>query len=925
MPNLPSGTVTFLFTDIEDSTSLWECAPEQMKQAHTRHCALILACVERFHGHLIRERGEGDSTFSVFESAADAVAACCDLQRVLLSEPWPADAIIRVRAGLHTGTASVHDNDYNASDVNRCARIRSLAYGGQSLVSQTVYDLTRDLLPSGVSAQELGSFPLRGLKRPEKIYQLHHPDLPSTFPPLRTPDVRMPIQLTRFIGREREVAEIKGLLKAHRLLTLTGPGGSGKTRLTLQTAAELLDDYPDGVRLVELAPLAAEESSLPFMSNAAVERVAQAFAVSLSVKEAAGQTLPERIESELLSKSLLLVVDNCEHLRSSCAWLIEKLLRACPGLNVLANSREALSIPAEQDYELLPLPTPDIQALPSFEQLQHNEAMQLFEERAQSVSPGFRLTPENAPTVARICSRLDGLPFAIELVAARIRMFSVKQIDANLPRLLTSASPTQEARHQTMQTLIDWSYDRLTPAAQTLLRRLAVFSGSWTLDAAGMVCSGSGLAEEEVFDLLERLRIASMVKVEPHEEEYRYRLLETMRMYALKRLQEANEEIAVQDRHHDYFLNLAEEAEPYLTRAEQKEWLDRLTLEHDNLRAALKVAVDGEKRLRLAGALWRYWEMRSFFTEGRAWLEGTLASGRTVAAPVRAKALNGLGVLLLRLNETEVARQRLEECLSIYTEQNDLRGIAGALNNLGTLAQGQGDLSAAVNYHTRSLELHQQIDDRWGSAASFNNLGMIARNQGDLEQAQSYYEQSRVIYRELGETAKYAAVTHNLGEFANVRKDYARARPLLEEALEIFRVMGNPKNIAIALHNLSITITKLSGLAVAYPLWRESMALRLELKDEGGLHYSFISLAYFALQSKQLTCAAILYAAATVGGEASATPFSTQEEEEISQNISLIQRRIGAKAFRSAWSQGSSMTPMAAVAYALEHLERIDD
>jgi class 3 adenylate cyclase len=484
MPELPTGTVTFLFTDIEGSTRLWEQHPGAMEAALTRHDALAATVIQQHDGSLVKHRGEGDSLFAVFPRATDAVAAAVALQQALRAEPWPDEIPLRVRMALHTGDAAVRDGDYFGAAVNRCARLRAVAHGGQLLLSSATQELVRDSLPEEVGFRDLGEHRLRDLARPERVYQLLHPDLPADFPlltSLNTLPNNLPQQVTSFVGREKEMAEVRRLLTTTRLLTLTGSGGTGKTRLTLQVAADLLEGDGDGVWLVELAPL-ADPALVP-----------QAVATALGIREEPGKPLDQTLVEYLRPKRLLLLLDNCEHLLSACAGLAGQILRGCPNVQIMATSREGLNIPGETTYRLPSLSLPDPRQLPStVEGLTQYEAVKLFIDRATAAVPSFTVTNQNAPAVAQLCVRLDGIPLAIELAAARVKAMSVEQINgriADMFRLLTGGSRTALPRQQTLRAAIDWSYDLLSEKEKILLRRLSVFAGGWTLEAVEQVCA----------------------------------------------------------------------------------------------------------------------------------------------------------------------------------------------------------------------------------------------------------------------------------------------------------------------------------------------------------------------------------------------------------------------------------------------------
>ncbi|MCW3053238.1 MAG: adenylate/guanylate cyclase protein, partial [Chthonomonadales bacterium] len=521
MSALPSGIIIFLFADIEGSSRLWEEVPEGMRPAVARYEILATEIVQRYGGSLVRHRGEGDGLFAVFAVAGQAVAAALALQQAFRAEPWPTPRPLRARMALHAGEADLRDGDYFGNTVNRCARLRAIGHGGQILLSQALCDLVRADLPSNTSLQDLGFHRLKDLQRSERVYQLALPDLDGAFPPLRSLNTllhNLPLQLTSFVGREEEIREIKSLVRPRaeaaafdgnrpfRLLTLMGAGGAGKTRLALQVAVELTEDFEHGVRLVELAALPAHS-----------ERVAQAIAATLGVREAAGKEIEALLIEFLQPRSLLLVLDNCEHVVNACALLVDRLLLACPDLTILATSRQALQSEGETTWRIPPLPVPDPQAQLTLEEFARFEAVRLFVERAGAIKPHFKLSAANAPEIARICRRLDGMPFGIELAAAKLNMLSVRQIATRLEQSfqdLKGGPVTRDERQRTLTALIDWSYDLLSASERTLLMQLSVFVGGWTLDAMEAVFIAPDAQEDDPFEVLTQLEQASLVMVE---------------------------------------------------------------------------------------------------------------------------------------------------------------------------------------------------------------------------------------------------------------------------------------------------------------------------------------------------------------------------------------------------------------------------
>src|SRR5438876_4734629 len=631
----------FLFTDIEGSTTLWEKFPERMRGALAQHDLILRRTIEARNGRVFKT--VGDSFFAVFPAAGDAVAAAADLQHRLLAEPWTeVGESLRVRIAIHAGPAESRDGDYFGPTLNRLARIIASAHGGQIVLSKAVVDLLGSRLRATAKLIDLGEHRLRDLVRPEHIFQYVERGLREDFPLLRSLSAfahNLPGQLTSFIGRETEVAEIKHLISRTRLLTLTGSGGNGKTRLALQTAAEMVDHFANGVWFVDMA--AVLDSTL----------IATTVATTLRLREQPGQTMLETLVAFLRGKRLLLIFDNCEQIVSACAVLAEKLLKACPELHILATSREALAVAGETTWRVPSLPVPPAQPLDSFEKLAENPSVRLFVDRSTSVVPDFQLTAGNAPAVAKICRRLDGIPLAIELAAARVKMISPEEIALRLNdrfRLLTGGSRTALPRHQTLRAAIDWSYHLLGGQEGVLFRRLSLFCGSFSLEAAESICEGSDLDSIDIFDSMSRLVDKSLLILEQSEGVTRYRMLETIREYAFDRLRESDEVAGVQKRFLDFFLNLGHRAEQELSGPGQAEWLERLDAEHENLRAALTWNVeDGgltKVQLNLAVVLWRFWLVRGYWEEGLSCLQrvSSAESVRPFAAE-RSRAFNSCG------------------------------------------------------------------------------------------------------------------------------------------------------------------------------------------------------------------------------------------------------------------------------------------
>ncbi|MGH2405099.1 MAG: ATP-binding protein, partial [bacterium] len=684
MPTFPTGTVTFLFTDIEGSTRLIQRSGDAAaEQAFADHRRLLREGVEAAEGYVYQDQGE--SFLFVFERAKDAIQAAVAVQRALAGHSWPEGIRPRVRMGLHSGEPASSGNEYVGLDVHRVVRICSAGWGGQILLSQTTRDLVEADLPKAIGLRDLGNHRLKDLRRPEHLFQVVAGDLQDVFSPLVTLDAlpnNLPIQLTSLVGREWELAEVNRLLPTTPLLTLTGSGGCGKTRLALQVAADVLEEYAEGIWFTDLAPI----------SDPAL--VPQTVASVLSVHEQPGRSILAALTDYLMPKQLLLVLDNCEHLLAACARLSDALLRACPRLRILATSREGVGIAGELTYRVPSLSVPDLRNPSALNGLVQFGAVRLFVERATFAAPAFRLTPQKALTVAQICARLDGIPLAIELAAVRVKAMGVEQIASRLDdrfHLLTGGSRTALPRQQTLRGAIDWSYDLLPKPEAVLLGRLAVFAGGFRLEAVEAVCAGDGVSADDVIELLTHLVEKSLVITEEQDGEEWYRLLETIRQYGLGKLRDAGEEPVLRRRHRDWYLELAERGEIGMQGADQRAWLDRVEREHDNFRAALEWSKSeggsAEERLRLAGALWFFWFLRGYLSEGREWLEGALSAGSGASASARVRALNGAGLLAWRQGDDARAAALGEEGLALCREVDYKLGIGYSLHTLGVVAR----------------------------------------------------------------------------------------------------------------------------------------------------------------------------------------------------------------------------------------------
>jgi predicted ATPase/class 3 adenylate cyclase/DNA-binding CsgD family transcriptional regulator len=781
---LPVGTVTFLVTDVERSTSLWEAAPEASGEAIDRQFELIRRAVTAHGGVLPEEHVAADSVVGVFPSPADAVAAAVDAQRELVTEVSPRGAPMRVRIGLHTGEAQLRDGrDYGGVALRRSARLRDIGHGGQTLMSGVTASIVADVLPEGASLVDLGSHQLRDLSRPQHVFELHHPAVQGDFPPPRSLNVlpnNLPAQLTSFVGRDDELVEVESLLARERLVTLSGSGGCGKTRLAVQAAAELADRWPDGVWWVDLGP--ARDPNLVAKSTASTLRVL--------VDPAAGPL--RALTQQLRPRRLLLCLDNCEHLLDASAALADALLRACPEVSVLTTSREPLGVPGETVWRVPPL--------------NDDEAVRLFADRAVQVRPAFIVDGTTEEPVRTVCRRLDGIPLAIELAAAWAHVLSPVQIAAGLDqrfRLLTGGPRGVIQRQQTLAASVDWSHDLLDNIDKALFRRLAVFTGGFTLDGARAVCTGEGVDEDEVLDALGRLVDKSLVLVDDHGGEARYRLLETVRQYAHDRLQAAGETATTRDRHLNCFLALAEEAEPELERANQDAWLARLETEHDNLRAALEwglSAADPERGRRLAASLPQLWYLHGHASEGINFLRNAIAHSPDDRSFLQASLHAGAALVAVAAGDFEVLTASAQQGFEIATANGDDRN-AGRCVLLSAYIQFYVDFAAARALAVEGRRHAEAAGDEFATDFSLLLEGLALNNGDRHEEARPILTAALDGCLQRGNRllASFTLGTQAYGEVWT--GDVRRAVDLMSESLRLAEPLGDYFTIGSATSN----------------------------------------------------------------------------------------------------------------------------
>jgi len=828
MAETPQGTVTFVFTDIVGSTRLWEKFPSQMGAALARHDALLRETFSKRGGHVFKT--VGDAFCVAFESPREAVVAAVDAQRLLAQENWEEVGTLAVRIGVHTGVAEARAGDYFGGTLNRVARIEAAAHGGQILVSQVSVELLEDERMPEITFQSLGSHRLRNLDRPEHLYQVVAQGLAEDFPPPKSMEVlpnNLPVQATSFVGREREMEQVRNLIGATRLLTLTGTGGTGKTRLSLEVGAQLINEFRDGVWQVELATISEPR------------RVAELVANALGAREEAGKTMRQSVIQFLRDKNLLLILDNCEHLLEESASLSAELLRNCPQLKILATSRHSLGIAGESSFFVPPLRIFDVRleelrGPDIVEQLTQYEAVKLFIARAVAVQPDFAVTNENAPFVAEICSRLDGIPLAIELAAARVRLLSVDQIAARLGdrfRLLRGGRRDGLPHQQTLGALIDWSHDLLSEAERILFRRLGVFIGGRTLEALEAVCAGDGIEKWDVLDLLQELVEKSLVTVERDDAgESRYTLIESVWQYAREKLEAAGEAEKVRDRHLDYFLSIAEKMAAGFVGPDQVRLLERYYRERFNFRRAIEWAVEAariEKGMRLLRALDRPIELRGNLTAAFELASKLLEHPEANSFPARKAALlDTAGRLCWALDRYEETRKLYLAAEVLYRELGMELEEALEHSLMGFLDRGELLTDSAEERFRRGLEVGGKCKDERLVAMSLSGLGSVMLDRGNLDEARRMKEESLVIYRRIGDLWVIGLILWGIGRVCVAQKDFARSEEVVIEWAGIAKDLGNEWILSYILETSADAFLAASSPAFAARLLGGAEAIR---------------------------------------------------------------------------------------------------
>jgi predicted ATPase/class 3 adenylate cyclase len=905
MSSLPTGTVTFLFTDIEGSTRLWQDEPQAMISANARHDAILREAIESNSGYIFQI--VGDSFSGAFHNASDGLQAAVWAQHVLQTEEWGKTGALKVRMGIHTGAAEIASNGkYEGyATIASAQRVMSVAHGGQVLLTQTTYDLVQDHLPSDVNLRDMGEHHLKDLHAPMHLYQVNIPNLQQNFPPLTSADTlpnNLPTQLTSFIGREKEMAEIQSLLRSTRLVTLTGSGGTGKSRLSVELGRGELPSFTNGIWLIELAPLADPSQIVP--------TVAQVF----GLQEHPFGPLAALLMDYLRDKKILLILDNCEHLIEACARLADDLLHQCAGLKILASSREALGIAGEVAYHI-----------PS---LADSESTRLFRERALAANPNFHVTESNAPFVAQICSRLDGIPLAIELAAARVKLLSPEQIAARLNdrfRLLVGGSRTALPRQQTLRALIDWSYDLLSEAEKRLFRTASVFVGGWTLEALEAVAEDPNALEH-----LEQLVNKSLVVAEARENEMRYFMLETIRQYAREKLFDAQEASAARDRHFTYFDNLVEHIWDVFTTENIFTWRDWADDEIENLRTAVEWALDNhvEKSIRLAGN----------FCLVTGWIGNRMDDGltlcRTAIDRVRslppvsgtanlerqkflAKALFAEGMVGMSHGNMPIVIQDLQDAIATARLSGDKRILGYGLEMYFTATTFISAPFAEEAAEEGFRIFTEEVNDRWGLSMAYQNKSRLAEIRGDRLEKEMYRAKYRDLVRQAPLSFQAGLFYLGSGMAENIQGNYEIAKALFEEGMNIFKHIRNWNFQLIMSSELGHIARHTGKISQAKKIYLETLKGWQNMGNRSAIANQLECFALIAITEEEPQRAATLFGAAEALRERVQAPMTDYEQVEYDRSIIQLRSILPEAEFNTLWSEGRAMTMEQAIEMAL--------
>ena len=849
---IPTGNVTFLFTDIEGSTKLAQDFPDKLQPALHKHHEILQQAIESNNGFVFEI--VGDAFCCSFENADEAVKAAVDAQLSLAQVKWE-EPVLKIRIGIHSGNTEWNGKSYMGYiTLARTARVMSSAYGEQIIITNTTYELCGNkperIKKLNISFRDLGERRLKDVIQPIRIFQVLSPGLREDFPPLKTLDARpnnLPVQLTSFIGREKEITDVKKILTGARLLTLLGPGGTGKTRLSLQTAADLIDEFENGVWIIELAAL-LDPYLLP---NIIME--------TLGIKEEPGKSSENILFDHLKKKEILIILDNCEHLIEACSALAEKLLQNSQKIKIIATSRESLRCEGEITHKVLSLSHPDPAQKITPIQLSQFEAVRLFIERALAVNPDFRVSNENAPALAQICFQLDGIPLAIELAAVRIKVLPVEKICEKLDdrfRLLTGGKRTALPRQQTLRALIDWSYGLLTDEEKIFWRRLSVFSGGWTLSDAEEICSDELLNKYDILELTNSLVEKSITIY--LEIPGRYRMLETIKQYGYERLKEAGEDKIFKNRHLNYYLNLCESAVPDFSGAKARSWFRRFDDEYPNIQSALNHSLEINSNVeghRLAGAMTKYWDFRGHLSEASNWLDKLLQKTDGISQLQIANSKRIAGIFATQQGKNISAAKFIEESLDIYRNLEDKNGLSNSLNTLGLIESDLGNYKRARALQEENLMIKRELKQELGISSALNSIGLVVLAEGDLENAEKYFKESFEIAEEIGNDEYIGIGLNNLGQVYAMRGDYEKSKIYFDEGLKTDREAGNKNGMCISLINIGVLALQNADYKTAQGYLEEAFMLSREIGNNIGHLYSLVSLGQLSFKKEEMVMA----------------------------------------------------------------------
>ncbi len=951
MRELPTGTITLLFTDIEGSTRLLQQVGHRYDGILTACRQLLRAAFHRWNGYEVDT--QGDAFFVAFARATDAVSAAVEMQRALAAHPWPAGATVHVRMGLHTGEPQRSAEGYVGLDVHRAARIMSAGHGGQVLLSQTTRDLVEHDLPDGVSLRDLGAHRLKDLPHPSHLFELVISGLPADFPPLKTLDTHhnhLPIPPTSLIGREPEVAEISALLKQPemRLLTLLGPGGIGKTRLAIAVATQMRSFFVGGTCFVGLAALSDPQLVVPTIAR------------ELGLKESGNRPPLEQVQAFVGEQQFLLVLDNFEQIVAA-AQELEELLAACPGLSILVTSRAVLHLSAEQVVPVTPLSLPSL-STSDHEDIAESAAVTLFVQRARHILPSFQLTPTNARAIAEVCVQLDGLPLAIELAAARVKLLPPQALLARLSQrlhLLTGGPRSLPVRQQTLRSTIQWSYDLLGPQEQALFHLLSVFVDGGPLSAAEALCQEIGQADLDVLNSLSALLDNSLIQSsEEGAEEPRFLMLQTVREFGLERLTASGELERIRVAHARYFLALAEQGEPELHGPDQAMWLARLEHEHDNLREALEWALEkvrdeqaaerGEIGMRLSAALKEFWMILGHYREARTFLERALALSEATHTALRARVLRAIASVADCQGDIDRIEVVAKLSLVLSRELQDTCGIAESFGSLAAAAWLRGKIVEAVSLHEEQVRLLRQVGEPGEVAEALFPLAEHVSTHGEYARGQALFDEALQLFRQAGNelwvggTLVHSAawLWFTLGDLATMRQRFQqgqalitkvgnrawsaeclwvaallalsegepeRASSLAQESLSLYREMGDPWYSAWLLHLLGRIEIQRGEMPAARTYYQQSLVLNRQVGEKWMTPFNLEGLAGVVATQGALRWAAQLWGAAEALREAIDVPRLPVDRVGYEQAVGAARAQLGEEAFASAWQEGWMM------------------